>query len=168
MPIPRPPIDRYTVKWKGNLDKLTSLPEKLEKNAYKVIERYGFLIKEASQLNVPVDQGAAKASHYLVTKEIDGQDDAYTEAILRAQLMESRWGHKGRRLKFAPDDPDELNPKDLQALICVGVIYGMALEEEGSIRAENPGASRPFLKPAFDHYEPQFLNAMGKIFEGAV
>lgn len=150
-----------------DLNNLKKIPDELEKKAELVLEKYAFLVKELMQYYVPIDQGVAKASIYVRTKKINEQKKAYQEAQAEAQNISLRYpDHTGRTVQFANDDPDELSPRNLVALICVGVIYGMQLEYGGvNVLAENPGARRPFATPAFMHYEQQFINSMRQLFD---
>lgn len=154
------------ITFKHDMKKLKSLPEFIERQLDQIVTIYAMEIKKLAQWYVPVDQGAAKASIYVVTDKISEKDQAYADARQKALTEESRWGNQGRNLQFALDDPDEQNVRKLHALICVGVVYGMWLElGEYTIHAENPGAQHPYLTPAMEHYEPQFLKACAGVFE---
>jgi hypothetical protein len=154
------------VTFSADLTTLRELPLFIERQLEKVVEKYAYMIKELAQWYVPVDQGAAKASIYVVTSRNSDKDKAYAEASQKALTEESRWNHKGRALEFAPDIEEEGRVRALHAMICVGVVYGMWLElGEYTIHAENPGATHPYLTPAVMHYEESFLKACAGVFE---
>jgi hypothetical protein len=163
---------------KEQLDYLESLPERLEEMWYAIVHKTCFDIQHNSQLKVPVDQGVAKASHYVVLK--DG-DDTFEEAISEAieeTHNESQWGHEHRKtdgLFFGSSlDQTDLNRVSsnsdyIWGFVCIAVVYGLELETgyvSGSlnVRAKNPGASRPFLTPSVIEYEQYFLEACRQAF----
>lgn len=167
--LPTPPrINNLTWRSDGGFDRLTA---QVEAALSLVIEKFAFLIKALSQNYVPVDQGAAKASHYVLFRDASGKristkDEAYNEASQVAKTEESRWHHKGRTLEFAPDDPEEALQLRLMALICVGVVYGMWLEHgDYNMHATNPNAQHPFLTPAILEYETAFFAACAEVFK---
>jgi len=160
------PSINYSIVFKGesNFQKYSA---KVEKDLGIVVRLYAQEISKLAKLYVPVDQGAAKASIYVADDKTSGKDQAYAEAISAARLQESKHGHKGRKLQFAPDDPLEMQVPDLHALICVGVIYGYWLElGDYQMQAENPGARHPYLEPAVDYYQDQFFDACATILRG--
>lgn len=166
MPGRLPTNPKLEIIFSRDLKELESLPQKVEQYFQIVVEKYGYVIKHAAQLYVPVDQGAAKASIYLLTNTIDEKDEAYSDAKSVARTEESIWHHKGRDLQFAEDDPDEQKVGPMMALICVGVIYGAWLEyEDYTLHATNPGVRHPYLTPAFLQYEQEFLNACALVFD---
>lgn len=140
------------------------------------VEKMAYDIQALSQYFVPVDQGAAKNSIFVSIGNKPGEanvnaERAMQEAQSAATQNESRWGHKGRVLKFDLLEIEVL--PDLApylAYISVAVIYGMALEfgtlenpDPLSVAAENPGAQRPFLGPAVDAYEDAFFSGIKAI-----
>lgn len=166
IPNPYKLVPPNPILFRKDLTGLISLPEKIEKQLEIIVEKYAYMIKALAQVYVPVDQGAAKASIYVVTSKNSGQKEAYKEAETKALTEESRWLHKGRKLEFASDDPEENRVRKLHAMICVGVIYGLWLElGEYTMHAENPGARHPYLTPAMEHYEEDFIRACAGVFE---
>lgn len=130
----------------------------------KVVQTFAFEIEALAKQTIPVDQGAAKASIYVATSQNSGKDEAYAKAKTAALTEESIWHHKGRNLEFADDDEREMNVPELNALICVGVIYGYWLElGDYEMHAQNPGARHPYLSPAVEYYRQQFFDACGKV-----
>ena len=164
-----------------DLDKLATLPERMEKVWLNIVIKTILNIQRDSQGFVPIDQGVAKASHYIVYK---GGPDSFTQAV--ADAMEethndSRWGHKHRSTEglffdsaLSVEDESRVlsNSNYLWGFVCIAVTYGFELEtgfESGSLNvvADNPGASRPFLTPAVIENEEPFLSACRLSF-GAV
>lgn len=140
------------------------------------VEKIAYDIQALAQYFVPVDQGAAKNSIFVSIGSKEGESNsaaqlAMAEAQTAATENESRWGHKGRTLRFDIMELDvqpEIAP--YIAYISVAVIYGMALEfgtlenpDPLSVAATNPGAQRPFLTPAVDAYEDAFFNGIKAI-----
>jgi hypothetical protein len=140
------------------------------------VEKIAFDIQALAQYYVPVDQGAAKNSIFTSIGSKPGESNTAAEQAMQsaqeaATEQESRWGHKGRTLRFDIYELDVL--PDLApylAYISVAVIYGMALEfgtlenpDPLSVAATNPGAQRPFLGPAMDAYEDAFFNGIKAI-----
>ena len=167
-----------------NLDKLESIPEKLEQLFLDLIVKTTNDIKYLSQSYVPVDQGVARASHYTVFGEGGSETDNMAEGISEAieeSKNESRWGHKNRNIENlffgTPLDSGDAsrvasNPDLIWGFVCVAVVYGLELEfgfVSGSLnmRDPHPNASRPFLTRAVLEYEDTFFAAcraaMGKI-----
>ena len=162
-----------SISYSWDVTKLEELPNLITKKLELILEKTGNDIKALAQFYVPVDQGAAKASIYLETEHSSGYETAVSEAQAAARFKESRWGHKGRSLEVFPEHSgDEEKVGRLKALIIVAVVYGIVLEEgmggEDSlnVRATNPGARRPFVRPAMLEYEQKFFEAVGKVFEG--
>lgn len=166
IPNPYKLVPPNPVIFRKDLEGLISLPDRVERQLEIVVEKYAFMIKALAQFYVPVDQGAAKASIYVTTPRISDKQNAYSDAKQKALTEESRWHHKGRNLVFADDAPEESEVRKLHALICVGVVYGMWLElGEYTMHAQNPGARHPYLTPAMEHYEEDFIRACAGVFE---
>ena len=154
------------LKFEADLTKFDKIPALLDERFRLIVEKSAYDIKGLSQYYVPVDQGVAKASHFVVTESGSERDNAIKEAEVLAATEESRYGHKGRTLGF---DSEEAELQHLHAFICVAVVYGLELEFgyiSGSlnVRAENPGAQRPFLTPAVLEYEKTFIAACAGAF----
>lgn len=166
IPNPYSLIPPTPIVFKADISDLLSLPEKIEAQLEIVVEKYAFMIKGLAQFYVPVDQGAAKASIYVSTSRTSDKEQAYSSAKQVALSEESRWHHKGRKLRFADDTPEEAKIRQLHAIIAVGVVYGMWLElGEYTMHAQNPGARHPYLTPAVEHYEQDFIKACAGVFE---
>lgn len=151
----KPIVFTYDV---SGLDRVEAI---LEQRFIKIVEKAANDIKALSQYYVPVDQGVAKASHFVVTQTGSDRDEAIALAQQEAALQPSRYGHQGRQVSF---DSEEADLRAYHAFICVAVSYAMELEFgyiSGSlnVRAENPGAQRPFLTPAVIEYEESFIKA---------
>lgn len=140
------------------------------------VEKIAYDIKALAQYFVPVDQGVAKNSIFVsIGDKPDlsnaNAEQAKSDAQTLATTQDSKYGHKGRILRFDTYELDvlpELAP--YLAYISVAVIYGMALEygtmqnpDPLSVAATNPGAQRPFIGPAVDAYEQAFFSGIKAI-----
>jgi hypothetical protein len=140
------------------------------------VEKIAFDIQALAQYYVPVDQAAAKNSIFVSIASKPGEASTHAQMAMSAAQTaatenESRWGHKGRTLKFDLIELEALpDIAPYLAYISVAVIYGMALEfgtlenpDPLSVAATNPGARRPFLRPAIDEYEDIFFSGIKAI-----
>jgi hypothetical protein len=151
-----------------NFEDLDDYTPALRRRLQTVVDKFGQLIKARAQYYVPVDQGVAKASIYTDSATIQGAErgPALAQAVTHTEEL-SRYGHEGRTIKFAEQDELEGNVPPLYAIIVCAVIYWAELEFGGSnVRATNPGAQRPFMRPALDDFETMFEDACERVVDG--
>lgn len=137
---------------------MQSLPEKLEKNVMRGALRAGAKVLEAeARKNVPVDQGALKASIKIRTSGMRGE----VIASVRATDFKARWIEYGTAAHWIKVD-DKAAPKRMtrRGIKAVGVSTLNEMATRGSLKIGesfagasvlHPGArAQPYLRPALD------------------
>lgn len=129
------------------------------------VREAAFEIEKRAKENTPVDTGALRNSIHVVTD----RDDGYAEAVASAEAahesaLAAGKTPKGRsassELRLFPEPP---KPKAGEAIVAVGVEYGIDVER-GTVRQ----APQPYLTPAVEEVRPLFKNAVASAVREAM
>lgn len=136
-----------------SLEVKTNLPQlgpKARKLASAVVRKTAFDVEAHAKVNAPKDLGALANSIYTVT----GSDSNYPE-----RSAEARAANPGVNILPQTAKPES----DLEAVVAVGVNYGLPVEL-GTEKA----AAQPYLGPAVEAVRPGFERAAAVVVRRAV